>query len=370
MTPIHFSSGIRGADYPIIVGIDLGKELAEIVGQEASGARIAIISDDTVAGRWGSRVLDALKKAGLSSELLTFPAGEKSKRQETASTLQDELLKRRYGRDTLVIALGGGVVGDVAGYVAATFLRGVPYIQIPTTLLAMVDSSIGGKVGVDTAHGKNTVGAFWQPRAVVADLRFLEGLPQREVVSGLLEATKTFFTSDKNALKALDALNIDDPLSSPEPLQDIVVSAMKCKAGVVARDEREENERRILNFGHTIGHAIELLSGYSMPHGFAVGYGMLVEAKVAMDLGVLSANDYAALLPYLERLGIFPAGLKDFGIDMVLEAMKGDKKTRGGVTYCVLLNGIGSVSTEGGEYAHPVAEEVIRKAYESIVRTS
>src|SRR3989338_3365772 len=150
MSHARFSSGIPGADYPIVVGLDIGSELATLVAQEAKDKRISIISDDTVGSKWGAGVVESLSSVGLAAELLTFPAGEKNKHQTTVSALQDELLKKKYGRDTLILALGGGVVGDVAGYVAATFLRGVPFIQIPTTLLAMVDSSIGGKVGVDT----------------------------------------------------------------------------------------------------------------------------------------------------------------------------------------------------------------------------
>src|SRR3989344_7544516 len=226
MTTVTFSSGIRGADYTIIVGTNLEKELVAAV-QNLGADRIAVISDETVGLKWGEGVAGVL-----SAELLTFPAGEKNKTQETVSALQSELLKKRFGRDTIIVALGGGVVGDVAGYVAATFLRGVPYIQVPTTLLAMVDSSIGGKVGVDTEYGKNTVGAFWQPSAVIADLRFLEGLPPRELTSGLLEAIKSFFTSDSDGLRAVDALDQKEPLTSPEHLQEIVVRSVRFKSGV------------------------------------------------------------------------------------------------------------------------------------------
>lgn len=363
----RFSSGIPGADYFVVVGFDLEKDLVEAVKREAAGSRVALISDDVVEKKWGGSIVSSLSNAGVPVELFTFPHGEKHKHQATASALQDELLKKRYGRDTLILALGGGVVGDVAGYVAATFLRGVPYIQVPTTLLAMVDSSIGGKVGVDTSYGKNTVGAFWQPAAVISDLRFLEGLPKREVISGLLEALKSFFTSDRDALHVIDALNLNEPLSSPEALQEIVVRSIRFKAGVVARDEREENERKILNFGHTVGHAIELLSGYQTPHGFAVGYGMLVEARVSELLGILPARDRVAIDRYLARFGIKPSGLKKYPVTKVLGVIKGDKKTRRGIPHYVLLRSIGSVYVKGGQYAHPVPTRIVRKAYESLL---
>ena len=366
MNAVRFTSGIPDADYTIVVGLDIASELVEIVAKEASGMRVAIISDENVGTKWGGVVHGALSRAGIKAELFTFPAGEQNKNQATVSALQGKLLQKRYGRDTLVIALGGGVVGDVAGYVAATFLRGVPFLQMPTTLLAMVDSSIGGKVGVDTEHGKNTIGAFWQPRAVVADLRYLESLSEREIISGLLEAVKSFMTADKDALQIVESISTGDPLTSAKALQEVVVRAVRFKCGVVARDEREENERRVLNFGHTVGHAIELISGYTMPHGFAVGYGILVETKIAEDLGVLSSADRAAVTQYLLRFGITPDALKGYDVTKVIDAMKGDKKARGGSIYCVLLSSIGRVSTDGGQYAHPVDEAIIRKAYDSV----
>ncbi len=367
INPVKFSSGISDANYAIVVGLDIEKDLVEIVMRAGAGRRVAVISDDVVGKKFGESIISAIS-AEVVAELFTFPHGEKNKNQTTVSAMQDQLLKKRYGRDTLIVALGGGVVGDVAGYVAATYMRGVPYIQIPTTLLAMVDSSVGGKVGVDTSHGKNTIGAFWQPSAMIADLKFLKDLPSREITSGLLEAIKSFFTSDKEALRIVETLNLVDPFSSLEALQGIIVRSIKLKSGVVARDPREENERRILNFGHTVGHAIEFLSGYEMPHGFAVGYGMLVEMKIAEDLGILSPEDRATLYSYLERFGITPDGIKGFNVNNVLDAIKGDKKARAGRIYCVLLNGIGSVSIEGGQFAHPVEEAVVRNAYESLIR--
>jgi len=364
----EFFAEIKGEHYSVVVGFGLKESLLAAVGEHGKDKRVAVVSDDWVGNKWGTELVDFLTAHGLKAELFTFPAGEKNKNQKTVSMLQDRLLEKRYGRDTLVVALGGGVVGDLAGYTAATYMRGVPYLNVPTTVLAMVDSSIGGKVGVDTEHGKNTIGAFWQPRAVIDDLGYIEGLPKREIISGVLEATKTFLTSDKDALKHVDALDLENPLATPEALQQIVVRSARFKAGVVARDEREENERRILNFGHTVGHAVELLSGFTMPHGFAVGYGMLVEAKIAEDLGKLSSPDRATLVSYMERFGITAEGLQEFAVADVLEAMKSDKKARAGKAYVVLLRSIGSVFVENGQYAHPVEDAVVQKAYESLIQ--
>src|SRR3989344_4011816 len=231
VSPKKLSVSVRGTTYPIVIGMHLEKQLVQVVEREGR-RRIAIIADTTTRRLFGNRILRLLGKSGRLAELLSIPPGERSKNEKTVSAIQHALLKKRFGRDTVVIALGCGVVGDVAGYVAATYLRGVPYIQVPTTLLAMVDSSVGGKVGVDTKYGKNTVGAFWQPSAVIADLRFLEGLPPRELTSGLLEAIKSFFTSDSDGLRAVDALDQKEPLTSPEHLQEIVVRSVRFKSGV------------------------------------------------------------------------------------------------------------------------------------------
>jgi 3-dehydroquinate synthase len=360
------SADIGGTRYTIAVGFDMQTALLAAISREGKGSRIAVVSDDWVGKKWGAELIEMLTANNFKAELFTFPAGEKNKNQKTATMLQGELLEKRYGRDTLIVALGGGVVGDLAGYVAATYLRGVPYINVPTTVLAMVDSSIGGKVGVDTEHGKNTIGAFWQPRAVIDDLRYIEGLPKREIISGVLEAVKTFFTSDKEALSFVDALDLENPLSTPGALQEIAFRSAAFKAGVAGRDEREENERRILNFGHTIGHAVELLSGFTMPHGFAVGYGMLVETKIAEDLGKLPSEDCATVVAYMERFGITADGLKEFAVADIVEAMKSDKKARAGKAYFVLLESIGSVYKKDGQYAHAVDDAVVQRALESV----
>ncbi|QQG37850.1 MAG: 3-dehydroquinate synthase [Candidatus Kaiserbacteria bacterium] len=356
----------QGGAYSVFVGFGLSKELKAVLEKEARKRRIAIITDDRVGSAIAPGFLATLQTISFEAELFTFPHGEKNKTQETATRVQHELLKKGFGRDTLVIALGGGVAGDLGGYVAATYMRGVPYVHVPTTLLAMVDSSIGGKVGVDTPYGKNTVGAFAQPKAVIADLDFLRSLPEREFQSGLLEAVKSFITSDVEALTLAEELDLNNPLGRPDLLLDLVARSIAFKAEVVSRDEREGNERQILNFGHTVGHAFELLSEYSLPHGFAVGYGMLVEMKIAELLGILSATERAAIVDILSRLGILQRDVPQFSTEKILEAMKADKKTRAGVPQFVLLQSRGAVDTSDGEYAHAVEERTVREALQSL----
>lgn len=354
--------------YPIIVGAGLEKEILATIAKGGENRRLVIITDNQVKKFYGNHLLSILKKIDANGELISFPHGEKHKTQETVTALQHSLLKKHFGRDSFIVALGGGVVGDIAGYVASTYLRGVPYMQMPTTLLAMVDSSVGGKVGINTPFGKNTVGAFSQPKAVIADLNFLAKQSRKDIVNGLLEAVKTFITSDKHAIALALKLNLDAPLQTADILQEIVFRSVQIKAGIAGRDEREQNERRVVNFGHTIGHALELLSGYRLPHGHAVGYGMLVEAKIAELLNILPSKDCAEITHCLKYFGITSAPLRKFQVEKVVKASKGDKKVRGGLPYYVLLESIGRVYKKDGQFAHPVKDSVVKKAFQMVTK--
>ncbi|KKW19580.1 MAG: 3-dehydroquinate synthase [Parcubacteria group bacterium GW2011_GWA2_51_10] len=352
--------------YSILIGTGIGQKIAETISQEAAGMRVAVITDSGVRAILGEQFLRALKTAGLSAEIFEFRAGEESKNQDTITALQHALLEKRYGRDTLIVALGGGVVGDVAGFVAATYLRGVPWINVPTTLLAMVDSAIGGKVGIDTPYGKNTIGAFWMPRAVLMEIEYLSQLPAKEILNGLFEAVKTFFTSDKDSLALVERLDPAHPAEDLANLAQIVEASVRIKEGITKRDLREESERKIINFGHTIGHAIELLSRYKLPHGYSIAWGMLVEAKISELLGHLSEGDSRLIFATLSRLGIQSADFPSFNPEEIIEATKGDKKVRGGKPHYVLLERIGSVYVKDGLYAHPVDDEVVKRALQSL----
>jgi 3-dehydroquinate synthetase len=238
---------------------------------------------------------------------------------------------------------------------------------MPTTLLAIIDSSVGGKVGVDTKYGKNLIGAFYQPRAVIADLSFVSTLSEVQVVNGLMEAVKKFLTSDKPSLALALKLDTKRPLKNPKLLQDIVYRSVRSKARVVMMDEEEKNKRRILSFGHTVGHAVEFLSGYALPHGFAISYGMLVEAKVSEFSGILSAKDFAFVAAFLRHFGFRSKVLRKYPVTKVLKVIRGDKKVRRGVPHYVLLASIGSIYKKGGQYAHPVSDRIVRRAYETLI---
>ncbi len=324
---------------------------------------IVIVTDNTVSRYYGESLVRQLKKKEYTVLLLTFPAGEKSKNSKIKQKLEESILSHAYGRnDTLILALGGGVAGDLAGFIAATYMRGIPYIQIPTTLLAMVDSSVGGKVAVNTPQGKNLIGAFWQPIAVIADTNTLKTLDKKHIVAGLIEAMKMFSTNDANSFNFLienlpKILDLDDKLMS-----ELIYRAIKIKAYVVNKDEKETGMRMVLNFGHTIAHALEKLTNYKMLHGYAVGYGILVEAKISQLMGILSEQDYALIQSSLASLGIYAKALRKYNIDKIIELTYTDKKTKAGLVRYVLLEKIGRVHTSYNNYVHPVSEPIVKEA--------
>jgi 3-dehydroquinate synthase len=272
------------------------------------------------------------------------------------------MLADGFGRDSAVIAVGGGVVGDLAGFVAATYMRGIPFIQVPTTLLAMIDASIGGKTGVDTPAGKNLVGAFHQPVAVIADPDVLRTVPVAHLRAGLAEALKHGVIAD--------AAYFDDVASAaPEivsgsrgaagALERVVVRSVVIKADVVRRDEREAGVRKTLNFGHTLGHAIELGSGYQMLHGEAVAVGMVLESRVAERVGVAERGTSDRVRAAIERSGLPAARPADQSPDEILAATRGDKKVRSGVVEYALPSRIGMMAGEDLGWAVPVADDVV-----------
>lgn len=322
--------------------------------------RIAVITDETVA-----RLLPKWLSP-LPETVLSFPAGEHHKTRETWARLSDQLLDQGFGRDTALVAVGGGVVGDVAGFVAATYLRGVPVVQAPTTLLAMLDASVGGKVGVDTAHGKNLIGAFHPPALVLADPLVLADLPDREYRAGLAEAVKhgiiadrAYFDWIRNSAEAL--LRRD-----AKALVHLVRRSVEIKAAVVSEDEREGGKRAILNAGHTVAHAIEHASNYGLLHGEAVAVGLLAECALAEGLGIApkgSRDEAAGALAALGLPTALPIPLPNAAL---LNAMVLDKKNRGQAIRFALPAGIGAMHRADGEWTVAVDDEAIGAALGSI----
>src|SRR4051812_28720399 len=260
-----------------------------------------MIADATVHQLYQDGRLGAVTWEG---EALTFPPGEASKTRDQWARLTDELLRRGFGRDSGIIALGGGVAGDLAGFVAATYMRGVPYLQTPTTLLAMLDASVGGKTGVDTPQGKNLIGAFHPPVAVLADPMTLMTLPEREYRGGLAEAVKHGLIADRAYFEWIEAESAALTRQEPAAVTQLIRRSIQIKAEVVSDDEREAGRRAILNAGHTIGHALEQVSGYLIPHGEAVALGLIAECELAEGLGIAPRGLRDRVAALLSRLGL------------------------------------------------------------------
>lgn len=318
--------------YDVSVGPGLLRTLLPAV---VSQDRVALISDETVMAAHGEGVVEALTAAGKSVLPLVVPPGEASKSLERYGALLEALAEASLPRDAAVVALGGGVVGDLAGFVAASYLRGIAFYQAPTSLLAMVDASVGGKTGLDLPHGKNLVGAFWQPRAVVADVNALRTLPPHEFRQGTVEAFKHGLLADGDLLTALGAgWALDAPA---ERLTAVVARNVAIKAGVVAADERESGVRTHLNLGHTLAHALEAASGHSLAHGDAVAYGLVYAAIVGRRRGYVDL--VGRTREFLRWVAPRPLPRADFAT--LLEFMGRDKKVAAGRLRMVLLEDVG-----------------------------
>lgn len=359
--PIRFGEGGRRG-YDVLIGEGLLSRLPSVLATTCPAHRYALISDDRVAGLHSGSLERVLREAGLRVDLFTFPAGESNKTRESWQRLTDEMLAAGLGRDAAVLALGGGVVGDLAGFVAATFMRGLPLVQLPTTLLAMIDSSVGGKTGVDTPAGKNLVGAFLQPAVVVADTAVLATLPELELRAGLVEAVKhgaiadaAYFESISRDLPALLALD-------PPAIAALVARSVEIKARVVEQDEREGGQRKTLNFGHTIGHAVEALSGYRLLHGEAIAIGMVVEARVGEAIGLAEAGTAERLRDLLYRMGMPVAPPAEMDPQEIVAATRSDKKSREGKVEYSLIEAIGRAHPAGGRWSVAVDDGVVLKA--------
>lgn len=344
--------------YRIHVGEGLLASLGRIAADATRAHRYAIITDANVAVLYGARAREALSPS--RTDLYHIPAGESYKTRESWAAVTDRMLEDGHGRDTVVVALGGGVIGDLAGFVAATFMRGIPFVQVPTTLLAMVDASVGGKTGVDTPVGKNLVGAFHQPAAVVADTTVLRTLPVEQLRAGMAEALKHGVIADarhfEDAQRAGAALG-KSPVA--DDLADLVARSVAIKADVVARDEREGGVRKTLNLGHTLGHAIEHESGYALLHGEAVAIGMALEAEIAERIGVAERGVAERIRAALREVGLPIAPPTQLEPARLLAATRGDKKARRGVAEYALPARIGAMAGADRGWGIAVPDDVV-----------
>ncbi|MBU1426149.1 MAG: 3-dehydroquinate synthase [Gammaproteobacteria bacterium] len=332
--------GLAERSYPIHIGSGLLSRI-ELLLPHIPQKRTVIVSNTTVAPLYQNQLMEGLRAGGVEVQAITLPDGEQYKSAESLNTIYDALLAARSERGTPLIALGGGVIGDITGYAAATYLRGVPFIQIPTTLLSQVDSSVGGKTGINHPLGKNMIGAFYQPRVVLADTTTLDTLPDNELRAGIAEVIKYGLIRDLPFLEWLEA-NMDKLLArDTSALQYAIARSCRNKAEVVGVDERESGERALLNLGHTFGHAIENGMGYGIwLHGEAVAAGTIMAADLSQRLGWLNAEDVARVRKLFERAGL-PVTAPALGAEKYLQLMGLDKKVEGGKIRFVLLKSLG-----------------------------
>jgi len=342
--------------YDILIGPGILSELGKMLDEFLPERSFIMVTDSTVEDYLGVDLMNILEAAGINVSMISFPAGEESKRMDVVVDLARRMVKLGADRGTVILALGGGVTGDMAGFLASIYMRGIPFVQIPTTLLAQVDSSVGGKTGVDLPEGKNLLGTFAQPLRVFADIGVLCTLPAPELRNGLAEVIKygMIWSSELFAMleeKWWDVVNLE-----PHVTAEIVKQSCEIKAHVVAEDEREGGLRRILNFGHTIGHAVEASSEYRIPHGEAVAMGMMAVARISESRGMISSEDVERLAALLDRFSL-PRIIPDYiDDDSILTLIQHDKKVKDGRVHFVLCRGIGQT-----EIADDVnSEEIIR----------
>jgi len=330
--------------YPVLVGYGLLEKLGEKIKEVGLSGAVSVISDETVFSIYGRKVESILKNADFAVSSFAVPPSEETKNINSAIKIYDFLVEHRIERDDILIALGGGMVGDLAGFVAATFLRGIPWIQVPTSLVAMVDASIGGKVGVNHPQGKNLIGAFYQPSFVLADVQTLNTLPDRELTSGWAEVIKYGLTLDREFFEFLE-VNADKLIKlEPNVVAQAIVSSATLKAQIVSEDERERGSRIILNYGHTIAHGLETASQYRrFRHGEAVAIGMMGAAKLSRRLGLLSSDVVQCQQSLLQKFGL-PVSFSGLNLAEVVKAMELDKKVRAKGIHWVLLQDIGQTA--------------------------
>lgn len=372
--------GAPERDYPVRVGRGLLDRLGALVSDAAPAHRYVVIADAEIAALYGARAEAAFEAAGLRADLLTFPAGERHKSRPTWADLTDRMLAAGVGRDAAVVALGGGVTGDLAGFTAASYMRGLPFVVVPTSLLAMLDSAIGGKTGLDTPAGKNTVGAFHHPRAVIVDPDLLGTLPAAQRRAGLAEGVKAAAIADAELFAWIEERAAALRDGETAALERLVAASLRIKASIVAADPEEAGQRKVLNFGHTAGHALEALADLELPHGEAVAAGMRIEARLGERAGVTEPGTAARLEAVLDACGLpdaagAPGADERFGgaltVDRLLAAAAVDKKARRGDARWVLLRRIGEVARAAdGGWAHGFAKQELSARLTAALRAA
>jgi 3-dehydroquinate synthase len=349
------------SSYEICIGNELMDRIGMLIVRNMPALHYFIITDVNVSAMYGGSLLDRLRGMSLSADIIDFPAGENAKNIGTTIAIVERLLKLGADRKSALLALGGGVVGDMTGFIASTFMRSVPYIQIPTTLMAQVDSSIGGKTAIDLPEGKNLLGTFYQPRGVFIDMKFLNTLPDEDIRNGLAEVIKYGIIDDVAFFNFLEENMRAIKERDREVLEKIVQNSCRIKKGIVEIDEKELGLRRVLNFGHTIGHAIEAESNFTISHGVAVSLGMAAAARISERLYDLPEGDRERIEHLLESAGLSCRIPQTITTDGIITRLRADKKKEGDTIHFVLLKKMGMPFINGG-----VPESVLRETVEGM----
>lgn len=328
---------------------------------------MVIIADQNVSDLYGKSLLTYFKKNRIKTHLLSFKGGEKSKTRKTKEQLENAMLKFGCNRDTCIVAVGGGITTDIAGFIASTYCRGIPVIYVPTSLLAMVDASIGGKTGVDTPYGKNLIGTFYQPKAVFIDINTLKTLPDKEFKNGLVELIKHAVIRDKELFYFL-LENVAKIKNLSEPnLVKVILTSCKIKKAIVEYDEKDFGVRQLLNFGHTIGHALERVSNYRLSHGKAVAFGIIAESYMTLKLGILSQDVFEKIKDMFKKYNISVGMLgKSYDKKAIKKALLMDKKNINQTPRFILIKDIGSVYVGATGYTSVVPDKIISQGIDAI----
>jgi 3-dehydroquinate synthase len=347
--------------YEICIGYDVLDRIGLLIAKNMPALHYIIITDFNISGIYGQLLLDRLRAMSLPADIIDFPAGEGAKNIGTAMAIVERLIELGADRKSALVALGGGVVGDVTGFIASIFMRSIPYIQIPTTLVAQVDSSIGGKTAIDLPEGKNLLGTFYQPKGVVIDVKFLDTLPEEEMSSGLAEVIKYGAIDDAEVFNFLERNIKAIKERDQKVLVEMIGNACRIKKAIVEIDEKELGIRRVLNFGHTIGHAIEAESNYTISHGAAVSLGMAAAARISEIMHDFPHRDRERIEHLLESVGLPCRIPQAITTDGIMARLRTDKKKEGDTIHFVLLKKMGMPFINGG-----VPEPLLREMVEGL----
>lgn len=351
--------GLADRSYPIFIEKGCLQRIGADLAERRIAKRYGVVTDSRVAKLYGNQLLEVLAEAGIQAKLFPFPEGEKSKTLSTIGALASRLAIARFDRQDGLIALGGGVTGDITGFLASSYMRGIPFVQVPTSLLAQVDSSVGGKTGVDIPEGKNLVGAFYQPKAVYIDIDVLSTLAKEELLGGLAEVIKYGVIRDESFFSFLAEYRRKICRLEPDVIEEVIRTCCRIKAEVVAEDEREGGVRKILNYGHTLGHAIEAASNYSIIHGLAIAIGMVAASELAVMQNRLSAKDAERIYSIISAYGMPTEVPKELNREKIKSYLKSDKKAVGGRVFYVLPDTIGTTY---------MSDEVTEKMVDAVLK--